>query len=106
MTRLRNISGDSGAKRQVEGMTEDEEDFKAQILRFWQHVARFFKTAPQAFLSIQGEQDAERAFGLASRHIASAAPGSETLREPLQKPKTLNGNPSTRNFLEPPPPLD
>ncbi|CAE7566745.1 unnamed protein product [Symbiodinium pilosum] len=38
----------------VEGMTEDEEDFKA-------------------FLSIQGEQDAERAFGLASRHIASAA---------------------------------
>ena len=42
----------------------------------WAHtkVPRGSLLNSEAFLSIQGEAEAERAFGLASRHIASVAP--------------------------------
>ncbi|CAJ1356414.1 unnamed protein product [Effrenium voratum] len=55
---VRLVKGEIAIPVKVEGMTEDEEQFKA-------------------FLSIQGEAEAERAFGLASRHIASVGAAAD-----------------------------
>mmetsp|Transcript_62171 Transcript_62171/g.116320 ORF Transcript_62171/g.116320 Transcript_62171/m.116320 type:complete len:164 (+) Transcript_62171:71-562(+) len=55
---VRLVKGEYAIPVPVEGMTEDEVGFKA-------------------FLSVQSEMEAERAFGLASRHIAAAADAPE-----------------------------
>ncbi|CAL1132602.1 unnamed protein product [Cladocopium goreaui] len=51
---VRLVKGDIAIPVAVEGMTEDEVSFKA-------------------FLAVQSEMEAERAFGLASRHIAESS---------------------------------
>ena len=51
---VRLVKGDIAIPVAVEGMTEDEVAFKA-------------------FLAVQSEMEAERAFGLASRHIAESS---------------------------------
>lgn len=65
---VRLVKGKIAIPVAVEGMTEDEVSFKA-------------------FLSVESQLEAERAFGLASRHIAEASAESEEAESEMEIPE-------------------